>query len=167
METKKCQFWKGVAGLMFPDAPWDWNIYLHIAQIYDKCRSIFQSHGAYGGCMDQVLPLLSCFFVWVANGVIQPVMCLGIFKRFQVTAERKRLMGRWKWWNGYLVSRYLGVQDVTIHMLYIIDCGVDLLDVFFIVFVGWLVVSNFLFDILSVDMVHEFHVKKRVVGLIT
>ncbi len=35
------------------------------------------------------------------------------------------------------MSRFLGVQHVIIHdVIYIIDCGVDLLDVFFIVFVG-------------------------------
>ena len=31
-----------------PDAPWDWNIYIHLSNEYGKCRWIYQSHGAYG-----------------------------------------------------------------------------------------------------------------------
>ena len=34
--------------LSFPYHPWDWYIYLHLVDVYSKCREIYQPHGWYG-----------------------------------------------------------------------------------------------------------------------
>jgi hypothetical protein len=35
-------------GFLFPDAPWCWNIYLYLGDVWGKCRQIFHTWSIWG-----------------------------------------------------------------------------------------------------------------------